>query len=84
MAGRIPFVTTTDDWRFFVSNDELGLLDGKWDLYTTYTYRERNISGGPTIGGSGPLGEGSFSIHEFSVEPLWVRFALRRCIYNDA
>ena len=53
------------DWRFFVSNEELGLADGKWDIYTTYTYRERNIL-------DARYGEGSYSLHQFSVEPLWV------------
>ena len=53
-----------ENWSFFVSNEELGLADGVWDLYTTYTYRERNLSAG--------TGEGSYSIHQFSVEPMWV------------
>lgn len=58
-------LTTVEDWRVFVSNEELGLIDGKWDLYTTYTYRQRQLSGAS-------FGNGTFSIHEFSVEPLWV------------
>ena len=53
-----------ENWSFFVSNEELGLADGVWDLYTTYSYRERNLSAGD--------GEGSYSIHQFSVEPMWV------------
>lgn len=55
----------TQDWRFFVSNEELGLIDGKLDIYTTYTYRERNLR-------DVRHGEGSYSLHQFSVEPLWV------------
>ena len=57
--------TTVEDWRVFISNEELGLVDGKWDLYTTYTYRQRQLSGAS-------FGNGTFSIHEVSVEPLWV------------
>ncbi len=53
-----------ENWRFFVSNEELGYLDNKLDIYTTYSYRERNLSDG--------IGEGSYSIHEFRVEPQWV------------
>ncbi len=55
----------TQDWRFFVSNQELGLVDGKWDIYTTYTYRERNLI-------DVREGEGSYSLHQFSVQPIWV------------
>ena len=55
----------TQDWRFFVSNQELGLVDGKLDVYTTYTYRERNLL-------DVTYGEGSYSLHQFSVEPIWV------------
>lgn len=61
--GSSPTVKT-EDWRFFISNSELGLVDGLWDINTTYTYRERNFSAG--------TGEGSYSIHEFRLEPLWV------------
>lgn len=56
--------TKEENWSFFVSSEELGLADGVWDLYTTYSYRERNLSAGD--------GEGSYSIHQFSVEPMWV------------
>lgn len=56
--------TKEENWSFFVSSEELGLADGVWDLYTTYSYRERNLSGS--------YGEGSYSIHQFSVEPMWV------------
>ncbi len=54
-----------ENWRFFVSNEELGLADGKWDLYTTYTYRERILS-------DVNYGDGSYSVHTFSVEPIFV------------
>lgn len=57
--------TKTQDWRFFVTNEELGLADGKWDIYTTYTYRERNLL-------DARFGEGSYSVHTFSIEPIWV------------
>ena len=40
-------------------------MDGKLDIYTTYTYRERNLL-------NANYGEGSYSLHQFSVEPLWV------------
>ena len=55
----------TQDWRFFVTNEELGLVGGKLDIYTTYTYRERNLL-------DVRFGEGSFSVHQFNIEPLWV------------
>jgi tetratricopeptide (TPR) repeat protein len=61
--GSSPTVTE-DDWRFVVSNQELGLANGKLDLYTTYTYRERNLFEGRD--------DGSYSVHQFSVEPIWV------------
>ncbi|MGK0464506.1 MAG: tetratricopeptide (TPR) repeat protein [Lentimonas sp.] len=54
-----------ENWRFFVANEELGLVDGIWDIYTSYTYRERNLS-------DVNYGDGSYSVHEFSVEPIWV------------
>jgi hypothetical protein len=57
--------TKTQDWRFFLSNEELGLVDGKLDVYTTYTYRERNLL-------DANYGEGSYSVHQLSIEPLWV------------
>ena len=47
-----------EDWRFFISNQELGLIDGKLDVYTTYTYRERNLV-------DTTYGEGSYSLHQF-------------------
>jgi len=54
-----------ENWRFFVANEELGLANGKWDIYTTYTYRERILS-------DVNYGDGSYSLHQFSIEPLWV------------
>ena len=61
--GTSPTVAT-EDWRFFVSNEELGLIEGMWDLYTTYSLRQRDLSEG--------TGKGTYSIHEFRVEPIWV------------
>ena len=55
----------TQDWRFFVSNEELGFFDNKLDIYTTYTYRERKLL-------DANYGEGSYSLHQFSIEPIWV------------
>jgi len=57
-------ITEGDDWLFYVTAEELGLLEGRLDLYTTLRFRESSTSA--------PTYESNSSVFDILVRPVWV------------
>ena len=63
-AYRSDSLTREEDMRMYFGFEELGLLEGILDVYSTYSFLERYISEGSRAG--------THTFHKFEVNPIWV------------